>query len=119
MRFILPTLIFSAAAVAAPQGTPDEPITFYSQLYKESSDCSSGATAAYLGSRGNCVNIPIAGNGSAIIKIGEVAKYYLAGWTEPDCKGSVVLVESSPGVCTDLGGTAVASWSNDESPFGQ
>lgn len=119
MRSCIATLGFSLLAAAAPQ-TPDKPISFYAQLYKESDNCSGGGkTAAYLGSRGNCVNIPISGNGSAIIKVGEAAKYYLAGWTEPDCKGTVVLVESSPGVCTSLGGTDVASWSDDTSPFGE
>lgn len=118
MRFFAPALFLSAVALAAPQ-VPDPTISFYAQLYKESNDCSTGATAAYLGSRGNCVNIPIPGNGSAIIKVGEVAKYYLAGWTEPDCKGTVVVVETSPGVCNAFGGTAIASWSDDESPFGE
>lgn len=119
MRVILSTLALVAAVIAAPQ-VPDDPIEFYAELFKESSDCTAGgATSAYLGSRGNCVNIPIAGNGSAVIQVGEVAKYYLAGWTEPDCKGTVVMVESNVGVCTSLGGTAVSSWSNDMSPFGE
>ncbi|CAM1501411.1 Fc.00g105730.m01.CDS01 [Cosmosporella sp. VM-42] len=115
MRFSLSTVVLPAALVAAQ--VPDQPVNFYAQLYKESDNCSGGATAAYLGSRGNCVNIPISGNGSAIIKVGEAATYYLAGWTEADCKGTVVLVESNPGVCTSLGGTNVASWSDDLSPF--
>jgi hypothetical protein len=53
------------------------------------------------------------------VQIGDVGKYYLAGWTEADCRGKVVLVETNPRVCTDLGGTAVKSWSNDIKPFGQ
>ncbi|KAF7563495.1 hypothetical protein G7046_g649 [Stylonectria norvegica] len=118
MQFSLPTILFATLAAAAPQ-TPDKPVTFYAQLYRESSDCSSGKTSAYLESRGNCVNIAVPGNGSAIIKVGEAAKYYLAGWTELDCKGTVVMVESNVGVCNNLGGTDVKSWSDDLSPFGE
>ena len=118
MRFALPTILFAALATAVPQGTPDKPVTFYAQLYQESDNCSGGRTSAYLGSRGNCVNIPVSGNGSAVIRVGEVAKYYLAGYTEPDCKGNVVMVESNVGICTSLGGTDVKSWSDDLTPFG-
>ncbi|KAI9150531.1 hypothetical protein HJFPF1_10303 [Paramyrothecium foliicola] len=120
MKACFLTLALSALVAAAPQGVPDKPIEFYARLFADSSDCATGGkTYAYLGSRGNCVNIAIPGSGSAVVQIGEVTKYFLAGWTEPDCKGKVVLVESNPGVCTDLGGLDVKSWSNDMSPFGE
>lgn len=119
MRFSLATaILLPTLALAAPQ-TPDKPITFYAQLFHESSTCATGGrTSAYLGSRGACVNIAVPGTGSALVRVGEAAKYYLAGWTGRDCTGTVVLVESNVGVCTDLGGVGVQSWSNDLKPFG-
>jgi hypothetical protein len=119
MRTSVVALGFSALVAAAPQGVPDKPITFWARFFREASDCTGGNTASYLATMGNCVNIAVPGSGSAIIQIGEVAKYYLAGWTEPDCKGTVVMVETTPGICTDLGGLNVASWSNDMKPFGE
>ncbi|KAH7174930.1 uncharacterized protein B0J16DRAFT_404773 [Fusarium flagelliforme] len=112
-------LALASLAIASPQGVPDKPIVFWARLYADSADCSGAATYSYLSTQGNCINRTVPGTGSAIIRIGEVGKYYLAGWTESDCKGKVVLVETSPGVCIDLGGTEVKSWSDDLSPFGE
>ncbi|KAI6782484.1 uncharacterized protein J7T54_001341 [Emericellopsis cladophorae] len=117
MRFALPTLALVTVASAAPQ-VPDKPVNFYARLFRESDDCTTGTTSAYVGSRGACVNISVPGSGSALVVVGEAAKYYLAGWTGPDCTGAVVLVETNPGVCTSLGGTDVQSWSNDLRVFG-
>lgn len=114
------TLTLSGLVAALPQGVPDKPIQFWARLYDDSASCSSGGrTYSYVGTMGNCINRPVAGTGSAIVQIGEVGKYFLAGWTEPDCEGKVVLVETNPGVCIDLGGTDVKSWSNDMKPFGE
>ncbi|KAM0345854.1 hypothetical protein ACHAPU_006208 [Fusarium lateritium] len=112
-------IAFSGIAIALPQGVPDKPIEFWARFYADSATCSGAATYSYLGTQGNCINRPVPGAGSAIMRIGEVGKDFLAGWTEPDCKGKVVLVESNPGVCIDLGGTDVKSWSNDMKPFGK
>jgi hypothetical protein len=112
-------LALSGLVAASPQGVPDKPIQFWARLYADSANCSGRKTYSYVGTQGNCINRPIPGTGSAIVQIGEVGKYYLAGWTEAGCKGKVILVETNPGVCTDLGGTAVKSWSNDMKPFGK
>ncbi|KAM0233344.1 hypothetical protein ACHAP5_010431 [Fusarium lateritium] len=113
------TLALTGLVAASPQGVPDKPIEFWARLYDNSATCSGGTTYSYVGTHGNCINRPVAGTGSAIVNIGEVGKYFLAGWTEPNCEGTVVLVETNPGVCTDLGGTDVKSWSNDMKPFGK
>jgi len=122
MKFTFPSAAALALSYAAPVlaqgGVPDQPISFYARLYHNSSTCNVPAvvgsqTSAYLGSRGSCVNIAVNGQGSAQIIVGEVGRYFLAGWTGRDCTGRVVAVESNVGVCVDLGGTDVLSWSDD------
>ncbi|KAH7039673.1 uncharacterized protein B0I36DRAFT_357073 [Microdochium trichocladiopsis] len=124
MRSII-SAITTALALASSslgQGVPDEPISFYARLYHNSSTCATvtgGRTSAYLGSMGSCVNISVNGGGSAEIIVGEVTKYFLAGWTGRDCTGQVVLVESNVRSCIDFGGVDIQSWSNDMKPFGK
>lgn len=120
LTLALAASLLATLTLAAPQ-TPDEPVSFYAEIFHDSSDCSAvegGRTSAYLGSRGPCVDIAAPGTGSAVVRVGEAGRYYLAGWTEPGCAGEVVLVESNVGSCVSLGGRDVASWSNDEKPFG-
>lgn len=114
------TLALSGLAAASPQGVPDKPIKFYGRMYADSATCSgTGTRYAYLGSMGNCINKPVPGTGSATMVVGEASKYFLAGWTGPDCTGKVVLVVSNVGECIDLNGTDVQSWSNDIKPYGK
>ena len=114
------TVALSGFAAASPQGVPDKPIEFYGRIYADSANCSgTGTRHAYLGSMGNCINRSVPGTGSATMVVGEVSKYFFAGWTGPDCTGKVVLVVSNVGECVDLGGIDVQSWSNDMKPFGK
>ncbi|KXJ91717.1 hypothetical protein Micbo1qcDRAFT_203773 [Microdochium bolleyi] len=104
-----------ATPAVAQQGTPDGPIKFYARLYHESSTCQPGGrTSAYVdsGSKG-CTNITVNGGGSAEVIVGDIGKYFLAGWTGSDCTGTVVLVESNIRSCIDFGGVEIKSWSND------
>lgn len=119
------TIISTAAALAgisllatpiiAQQGTPDGPLKFYARLYHNSSTCQPGGrTSGFVDSEGiGCANITVNGGGSAEVIVGEVGKYFLAGWTKPDCKGKVVLVETNIRSCIDFGGEEIKSWSSD------
>lgn len=65
------------------------------------------------------MDITISGSGSAVTLVGESDVYFLAAYTGLGCTGDVILVESGPNQCTDLGGVGAQSWSNDDSVFGK
>lgn len=116
MRFSFATIVAGVAGVAAQA---DGPLEFYAQLFHESSTCASGGrTSAFVKPYGACINLPVPGTGSAQIRVGEVSKHFLGGWTGPDCTGTVVLVESNLNSCIDFDGTKILSWSNDDRVFG-
>jgi hypothetical protein len=107
-NFALALATLAAAAPSPQAGTPDGAIDFVISIFENNLTCAAPGRAVFgVG----CQNRTLPKGGSAFVRISTISPNGLVtGWSEPDCRGTALVVFDKLDGCTSFDDVEVKSW---------
>jgi hypothetical protein len=109
--YFIITLALATLAAAAPSPQADTPIDFVISLFETNLVCDTSTKPAKSVAGSGCQNRTLPRGGSALVRISTASPHgFVTGYSEPDCKGKVLVVFTKTDGCTSFEDDVVKSW---------